>query len=200
MSTTANSVLVTVHAANPGNALKWSGAASGTWDIVTSVNWYNTTIPGPDTFHRDDSVTFGDTYVGATPPANTAVTLNAVVAPPSVTFNDSVLNYSLGGTGGIAGATSLVKSGAGTLTITMTNSANNSYSGGTVINGGILSISDDNNVGADAGRITINKLPACRKRFSRQRPPSGSQSSGRLRSAPAAVRSRPRLAPHLPLT
>ncbi|MGA2059429.1 MAG: autotransporter-associated beta strand repeat-containing protein [Thermoguttaceae bacterium] len=157
LSTTANSVLLTVNAAAPGNALNWSGAASGAWDIVTSVNWYNTTTHGPDMFYRDDSVTFGDTYVGATPPAITTVTLNTTVAPTSVTFNNSVQNYTLGGTGGISGATSLVKSGSGTLTITMTNSANNSYSGGTVINGGILSISDDNNVGADAGRITINK-------------------------------------------
>jgi autotransporter-associated beta strand protein len=158
LSTTANSVLVTVHAADPGNALNWSGAASGAWDVVTSVNWYNTTTLGADTFHRDDNVTFGDTYVGVTPPATTAVTLNTTVAPTSVTFNNnSVPNYTLAGTGGIAGATSLVKSGLGTLTITMTNSANNSYSGGTVINGGILSISDDNNVGLDSGGITINK-------------------------------------------
>jgi len=60
--------------------------------------------------------------------------------------------------GGISGSTSLIKSGSGTLTISLTNATNNSYSGGTVINGGILSLSDDNNVGADAGRLTINTL------------------------------------------
>jgi fibronectin-binding autotransporter adhesin len=80
------------------------------------------------------------------------VTVNAV------TFNASTLNYTLSGTGGIAGTTSLVKSGSGTLTMSLTNSANNSFTGGTVINGGILSVSDDNNVGADPGRVTINTL------------------------------------------
>ena len=84
------------------------------------------------------------------------VTLDTIVGPTSVTVNANSLNYSISGTGGISGATSLVKSGAGTLTMSVT-SANNSFTGGTVINGGILSINDDNNLGADAGGITINK-------------------------------------------
>jgi autotransporter-associated beta strand protein len=164
LTQTTNTVLLNVTAAGPGNNLNWSGTASGVWDIFNSVNWYNTTTnvpppgPGLDTFHRNDNVTFGDKYDGVNTPSNTtAVTLNTVVAPTSVTVNANSLNYSISGTGGISGATSLVKSGAGTLTITLTNSANNSYSGGTIINGGILSISDDNNVGVDPGRITINK-------------------------------------------
>jgi autotransporter-associated beta strand protein len=78
------------------------------------------------------------------------VTVNAV------TFNASTLNYTLSGTGGIAGTTSLVKSGSGTLTITLTSN-NNSYSGGTFIYGGTLVVNNDNNVGADPGRITIDK-------------------------------------------
>jgi autotransporter-associated beta strand protein len=160
VSMTANQVLLTVTPANVAfntANLKWSGAASGTWDVVTSVNWYNTSTPGPDMFYRGDNITFGDTYVGSTPPATTAVTLNTIVDPTSVTVNANSLNYTISGTGGITGATSLVKSGSGTLTITLTNAANHSYTGGTVINGGILSLNDDNNVGADAGMVTINK-------------------------------------------
>jgi autotransporter-associated beta strand protein len=140
-----------------GDALKWSGSAGAAWDVVTSVNWYDTTTSSLDKFYRDDNVTFADTYVSSTAPLTTAVTLNTTVTPASVTFNNTTLNYTLSGTGGISGATSLVKTGTGTLTITLTNATNNSYTGGTVINGGILSLSDDNNVGADAGRLTINK-------------------------------------------
>jgi autotransporter-associated beta strand protein len=157
LTTTATSVQVTVHAAGAGNNLKWSGSAGAAWDVVTSVNWYDTTTSSLDKFYRDDNVTFADTYVNSTAPLTTAVTLNTTVTPASVTFNNTTLNYTLSGTGGISGATSLVKTGTGTLTITLTNATNNSYTGGTVINGGILSLSDDNNVGADAGRLTINK-------------------------------------------
>jgi autotransporter-associated beta strand protein len=157
LGTSGTTVELTVHTALAGDALKWSGSAGAAWDVVTSVNWYDTTTSSLDKFYRDDNVTFADTYVSSTAPLTTAVTLNTTVTPASVTFNNTTLNYTLSGTGGISGATSLVKTGTGTLTITLTNATNNSYTGGTVINGGILSLSDDNNVGADAGRLTINK-------------------------------------------
>jgi autotransporter-associated beta strand protein len=171
LTSTATTVQVTLHTATAGDSLNWSGTSvtSGSaWDIFTTQNWYDTTSSSLDTFHRDDNVAFGDTYDGTHAPSTTAVTLNTIVTPTppvtdpvtvnAVTFNASTLNYTLSGTGGIAGTTSLVKSGSGTLTMSLTNSANNSFTGGTVINGGILSVSDDNNVGADPGRVTINTL------------------------------------------
>ena len=46
----------------------------------------------------------------------------------------------------------LTKSGTGTITL----GGANSYSGGTIINGGILSVSSDGNLGATNGNVTIN--------------------------------------------
>jgi fibronectin-binding autotransporter adhesin len=68
-------------------------------------------------------------------------------------FDASTLSYSVIGTGRISGGTSVVKSGAGTLTISTTND----YTGGTIINGGVLSIGANINLGANAGLLTINK-------------------------------------------
>lgn len=52
----------------------------------------------------------------------------------------------------ISGAGSMSKSGAGTLTL----SGNNSYAGGTAINGGVLEVSSDTNLGAPSGGLTFN--------------------------------------------
>jgi len=51
------------------------------------------------------------------------------------------------------GALTLVKSGSGVLTLSSTTST---YSGGTVINAGTLSIANDTNFGAASGGITVN--------------------------------------------
>ena len=154
VNVTGTQVLLNVGAAGSAANLKWSGTSGGAWDVVTTPNWYNTGTSASDKYYQADAVIFGDTYVGSTPPATTAVTLNTTVSPTSVTFTNSTLNYTLSGTGGIAGAASLVKSGAGTLTMSLTN---NSYTGGTIINGGILSIAADSNLGPITSMTTLNQ-------------------------------------------
>ena len=69
------------------------------------------------------------------------LTLNAVNA--GNTFN---LGNPISGTGG------LTITGAGTATLT----AANTYSGGTILNGGVLSVSSDGNLGAASGALTFN--------------------------------------------
>ena len=108
----------------------WTGALSGEWTssaLAWPKNWI--TNVGTD-FMDGDVVTFDDTASGTT-----AITLDSTVAPASVFFANSSLDYSVSGTGSIAGATTtLIKSGPASLTL---NTAN-TYGGGTVLDGGSL--------------------------------------------------------------
>ncbi|WP_193212083.1 beta strand repeat-containing protein [Luteolibacter marinus] len=104
----------------------WTGATNGVWDINATSNW------SPSNYQQGDIVTFDDTA------ATTAVTLNTTVNPTAVVFANETTDYTLSGSGAIAGTTTLTKNGAGTLTV----SNNNSYSGATIINGGTLELLD----------------------------------------------------------
>ena len=64
-------------------------------------------------------------------------------------FDVETVNTSLSGT--IAGGYALMKLGSGTLTL----SGDNSYSGGTAIDAGVLSVLADNNLGAASGSLTF---------------------------------------------
>jgi autotransporter-associated beta strand protein len=67
------------------------------------------------------------------------VTLNTTVTPGSVTFNNSSSNYTISGTGSIAGATTtLTKNGSAV--VTLSNTGVNTYGGGTIVNAGTLLI------------------------------------------------------------
>ena len=100
-----------------------------TWDIGTNNNWQHGSAV---TVYADGSnVIFNDANNG-----NYAVTLNTTVNPASVTVNNSNGNYTISGTGSIGGTTSLTKCGTGTLTL----STANTYSGGTIVNNGVLEI------------------------------------------------------------
>jgi autotransporter-associated beta strand protein len=85
-------------------------------------------------------------------------TLTLDVASGNAIAGDN-MNLTLGGAGNITvadpiatGTGTLTKDGAGTLTL----SGANTYSGGTVINGGSLSAAADTNLGAAGGGITVN--------------------------------------------
>ncbi|HSV16628.1 MAG TPA: autotransporter-associated beta strand repeat-containing protein, partial [Tepidisphaeraceae bacterium] len=126
--------------------LTWNnmGAAGdgATWDNVTNVNWNNGS--GAVNFMAADNVTFNDANNG-----HYAVTLNSAVSPGAVTFDNSAGNYTVGGTGGIAGAGTLTKLGSGTLTISTVNT----YSGDTIVSAGTLTL-------AAAGSIASGKVTA----------------------------------------
>ncbi len=125
---TTKSIWLTV-GGSVGN-LTWSGS-SGSWDVAASSPWTGGPS-GDNRFYNLDSVTFDNTA------SNRTVTLAAVLEPNLVTVNHGGNPYTLDGTGSLAGAAKLVKSGSGTLTIA--NAAANTFTGGTTLNDGVLSL------------------------------------------------------------
>ncbi|MDP0491873.1 MAG: autotransporter-associated beta strand repeat-containing protein [Verrucomicrobiota bacterium JB023] len=107
--------------------LVWTGQ-SNIWDVATTENW---TLDGVSTsFLIGDSVTFDDTA------ASGSVSLDTEVTPDSITIDNDTLDYDLTGTGSIGG-NALSKSGSASLTL----GTSNTYSGGTLIDGGQVIVS-----------------------------------------------------------
>lgn len=109
----------------------WLGGLGGNaWDTIATANWLNGAAR--DIFVSGDNVRFDDT--GAT---NPIVTLVGSVSS-SATVVETASNYTFTGSGTLDGTGSLTKTNSGTLTIL---TANNGYSGSTIIGGGILEVS-----------------------------------------------------------
>ncbi|NHV26747.1 autotransporter outer membrane beta-barrel domain-containing protein [Burkholderia sp. D-99] len=105
--------------------------------------------------------TLGTTTASVVATVNAGATLqaNASNLPLSVTDNglvrfqqDSAGTY----TGTIGGAGAVEKTGAGTLTVAPSAAGGNTYSGGTTITQGTLSVAADNALGASSGSLTFN--------------------------------------------
>ncbi len=126
-------------------SLVWNGASStGVWNVKgDTTSWMNGS--SPDAYYDADSVTFNDasTY--------TTVTLNTTVFPQTVTFTGTS-NYTLSGTGKISGASSIVKDGSGTLTI----STYNDNVGGALVKGGVLTYGSTAIIAALTSNITVS--------------------------------------------
>ena len=139
---TGSGLTLTVRGSN--SSLVWNGGSNQTWDVGTSQSWFNASINGLDNFYAGDNVTFNDS-----PGTATTVNINATVLPGSVTVSTTA-NYTFNGNGTIAGNTSLVKNGTGSLTLAETNA----YTGVTAINGGTLAIGTTNALPI-TGAVTI---------------------------------------------
>ena len=103
------------------NDLVWTGALSTAWTttaLAAPKNW-QLTVGGAADFATGDNVTFDDTASGAT---HTVDITGADVSPGSLKFDNAAEAYALTGTNGIAGNIELVKTGAGTLTLSNPNS------------------------------------------------------------------------------
>jgi autotransporter-associated beta strand protein len=124
-------------------------AGTGSWDINTTSNWTDsvgaskyleTTLPG-------DAVLFDDTPTGTGP---FDVTVDApVVSPIGVTVNGTK-DYTLSGSGGIAGTCDLTKNGTGRLTLGTTNT----YTGETLVKAGTLALASTGSINNTAN-LTI---------------------------------------------
>ena len=129
-SVTPNEIAVIVTApARQSLNLTWVGdGAANNWDL-TSTNWVNGGTKYA--FQAGDSALFTDSG-SANPPVN----LQASVFPASLVVSNKTKNYIFTGSGSIAGTGGLTKTNSGTLTILNTNS----YTGPTVIGGGVLEL------------------------------------------------------------
>lgn len=128
------------------NALKvWNGNNSNIWDIDNAANFTVNDTQETAAFYPGDDLVFDD---------NADVTDIKIVGnlmPKSVTFNNEEKNYTLSGEGAIVGETSLVKNGAGKLSINNINQ----FTGGVRINGGTLEANSfANSIGTDFGALS----------------------------------------------
>ncbi|MGC3991194.1 MAG: autotransporter-associated beta strand repeat-containing protein [Chthoniobacteraceae bacterium] len=125
--------------------LTWTGSTSGAWDLVTTASNFSGATDSK--FYNLDSVTFDDTSsVGA-------VTLTGTLQPNVLTVSNNSTAYTLSGSGLIGGATKLVKSGTGTLTLS--NTTANTYTGGTTLSAGTLAIGNSAST-LGTGLVTIS--------------------------------------------
>jgi autotransporter-associated beta strand protein len=133
-------------------AKTWTGAQSSVWETGASANWKTPTGVGT-VFFLGDSVTFLDNG------APNSVVLNSIVTPANTTFVNSALNYTLTGSGGIAGSGALIKMGTGTL---MLGDATAIFTGGVQLKEGVIDLNtlnqDNTSTVRGAGQIVGSNL------------------------------------------
>ena len=127
--------------------LTWT-AGTGTWNTSTA-NWTNALGAAVAYTDTSDNVVFSDAPSGSGP---FTVTLNSSFSPISVLVSNATKNYTISGSGAIAGSTGLIKDGAGTLTLSVVNT----FSGGTTVSNGTLAISGSGTFGASSGALTVS--------------------------------------------
>jgi fibronectin-binding autotransporter adhesin len=123
-----------------------SDSNDGFWDIGIGANW----LEADNRFYGGDMVIFGNIS------ADSPISLVGLLTPASVTVNHVANTYTFIGSAGthvITGATSLTKNNDGTLAF----GSNQSYTGGTIVNGGILDLTGGGGLsGVLRGTATVN--------------------------------------------
>ena len=134
-----------------------SGTGTGTTLLTTGSGNINTlTISGVT---MTDSLTIGQTAVNST-----AITSIGTIDNTSSSAATLTLNAAANQIGTVANSVTgnITQSGGGALTVTKAGSGTwilngtNSYSGGTNLNGGLLSVSSDSALGVSSGPVTFN--------------------------------------------
>ena len=144
LDTSGSAVALTV--GNNNNTATYSGILSGGGSLIKTGTGTQT-LTGVNTFTGATTINAGTLTIGAAGDLNSGS--YAANISDSGTFNyNSSMAQTLSGT--ISGLGALIDSGAGTLTLT----SSNSYSGGTTLSGGTLDFA--NNSLGSAGAITVN--------------------------------------------
>ena len=130
--------------------LEWddSELTGGLWN-TTNSNWNDLLTFGSAVFTTGAPVSFPDvgTVDNVNPPNPNVVIPAPGVSPGTVTFDNSLFNYSITGAGGINGTATLLKQGTGTVTLATLNA----YTGATRLERGILSVNTLANGGSPSG-------------------------------------------------
>jgi autotransporter-associated beta strand protein len=122
----------------------WTGSSGSAWN-TTTANW---SLSGATaTYANGDPVLFNDTAAAG------SVSVAGTVSPTTMMVNNNALSYAFSGSGCIAGSMLLTKLGGGTLVMNM---ANNTYTGGTILNGGVLQLGANSSV--SGGVLTAGPL------------------------------------------
>jgi autotransporter-associated beta strand protein len=124
----------------------WS-ASPGTWDVGTTLNWNG----GGSVFNNGDTAIFSN--LGAAGAGASVVTIVGTVLPAVTTVSSPAanVNYTFSGSGSIGGTGPLLKTGASTLTLGTANT----FTGGTVIGGGIVVVTNTAVGQFGTGSITL---------------------------------------------
>ncbi len=110
--------------------VRWTGAESAQWDYQTA----NFTLNGEKTeFVAEDDIVIGDDVQKAT------IQIDELMPVSGITFENDTKIITVGGTGGFTGSGNVVMNGKGRVTLNVTNS---DYTGKTIINSGIVTVSE----------------------------------------------------------
>ena len=136
-------VYLNVAATREATDVVWDGGTDGIWDFYDSEN-FKTQDGNSTAFVTGDAVTFNDQA------SATTVKVTGNLSPSSVTFDNNTKDFTVEGSGSIIGNGSLTKNGTGNMTINNVNK----YTGGTILQGGRLTVGSlANNDGAEYGAL-----------------------------------------------
>ena len=132
-TTVPNTVRLVVGGTGPANQTWVGDGSANVWNAQGAFNWNN---GSSSQFFNLDNVTFNDTG-SVSPPLN----VSGALVTGSMTVSNSARNYAFGGTGSLAVAGALTKAGTGSLVLS--NSSDNSFSSLTTISSGAVTFANN---------------------------------------------------------